>query len=133
MAKKRRKKIEPRTVAVIDIGSSAIRMIIAEIRGPGKWQILEVAEQRLGRCQLGKHLVDGAIEQFALFRQQQPPRVPMKQGRRDRLFQHADLAANRGLAQMQLLAGMGKAASLSHGVKDTQFIPVHRHDCLSAG
>ena len=35
-------------VAVIDIGSSAIRMVVAEMHGPGRWKIIDGADQPVG-------------------------------------------------------------------------------------
>jgi exopolyphosphatase/guanosine-5'-triphosphate,3'-diphosphate pyrophosphatase len=49
----------PQRVAVIDIGSSAMRMIVAELKGPGEWRLLDAAERPL---QLGRDaFMDGRI------------------------------------------------------------------------
>jgi exopolyphosphatase/guanosine-5'-triphosphate,3'-diphosphate pyrophosphatase len=42
----RKKAIE--LVAVIDIGSSAIRMVVAEMHGPGSWKVIDGADQPVG-------------------------------------------------------------------------------------
>jgi len=86
-----------------------------------------VAVTRLGLGQLGEDLAHRAIERLALLGQHQAARMTMEQRRIEALLERADLPADRGLAQAQLLAGMGEAASFGHRVKHPQLVPIHMH------
>jgi len=46
--KKPTKKNAIELVAVIDIGSSAIRMVVAEMHGPDRWKVIDGADQPIG-------------------------------------------------------------------------------------
>ena len=53
--------------------------------------------------------------------------MAVKQGRVEAFFQRADLAADRGLGQVQRIARMGEAAGLGDGMEHPQLVPVlHR-------
>ena len=70
--------------------------------------------------------VAGLVKQeLALLGQLQPPRMAVEQQQVEVLFEHADLAAHRGLAEPQGLAGLGEAARLGDSVKHTELVPVH--------
>jgi len=86
---------------------------------------LALREQGLGHRELGEHLPHRAVQALALFRQDQAAGVAVEQRDLQRLFQRRDLAGDRGLAEVQRLAGMGEAASLGDGVEHAQLIPVH--------
>jgi exopolyphosphatase/guanosine-5'-triphosphate,3'-diphosphate pyrophosphatase len=64
MPKKKKRPSESRPVAVIDIGSSAIRIAVAEITGPGSWRDLDRAEQPVS---LGQEVFqDGRISRDSI-------------------------------------------------------------------
>ena len=75
--------------------------------------------------ELHEHFVRGAVEQLALFGEDQPARVAVKQRDAELLFERADLPRHRRLRQPELLAGMREAAGLGGGVEDLQLVPVH--------
>ena len=77
------------------------------------------------RLKLHEHFVRGAVEQLALFGQDQPARMTMEQRRAQLLFERAHLARHRRLRQPELLTRMGEAAGLRGGVKHFQLVPVH--------
>jgi len=58
------------------------------------------------------------VEQFALLGQQQSAGMAMEQGGLELLLEAANLAADRGLAQIQLLAGVGQAAGVCNGMEN---------------
>ena len=66
------------------------------------------------------------IQQLALLGQDQAARMAMEQRHAEAFLERADLAADRGLAEIERLAGMGEAARLGDGVKHPQLVPVHR-------
>ncbi len=68
-----------------------------------------VADARGGGLQPFVHRFGGVEQQFALFGQNQPARMAVKQRGVQRFFQRADLAADGGLRQVQRVAGMGQA------------------------
>jgi hypothetical protein len=71
-------------------------------------------------------VIAGGVEQkLALFGQDQPARVAVKQRGVEVFLQRADLAADGGLAQMQRVARMGQAAGIRHRVKYPQLVPIH--------
>ena len=72
-----------------------------------------------------QHLLHRAKKHFALLGQQKPARMTMKQRRLEVIFQRRDLSADRRLAQMQRLAGMGEGPGGGGGVKNAQLVPVH--------
>src|SRR5215472_10254248 len=51
--------------------------------------------------------------------------MAVKQRDTEALLKRADLTAHRRLAQIQGLAGMGKAARLGDSVEDPQLVPIH--------
>src|SRR5437879_10798569 len=53
--------------------------------------------------------------------------MPVEQRYAEAFLERADLPADRGLAQVERLAGMGEAARLGDRVKNPQLVPVHRH------
>ena len=76
--------------------------------------------------ELHEHFMGGAIEQFALFGEDQPARMAVKQRYRELAFQRRNLARNGRLRQAQPLAGMSEGACLGRGVEHLQLVPVHR-------
>ena len=69
----------------------------------------------------------GAIEQFALFGQDQAAGMAVEELDADILLQRGDLAADGRLGQVQLVGGMGKGPSFRSRMKNAQFVPVQRH------
>src|SRR5260370_33771673 len=51
----------------------------------------------------------------------------VKQRHAKAFLKRADLPADRGLAQIERLAGMGEAARLGDRMKHPQLVPIHRH------
>ena len=85
---------------------------------------------RIGQAQAGalqphQHLLHRAKKHFALLGQQKPARMTMKQRSLEVIFQRRDLAADRRLAQVQRLTGMGEGPGGGRGVKNAQLVPVH--------
>ena len=72
-----------------------------------------------------EHLVRGAVEQFALFGEDQAPRVAMKQRDAELLLERADLPRHRRLRQPKLLARVREAAGVGGRMKNLQLIPIH--------
>ena len=76
--------------------------------------------------QLHEHFMRRAVEQLALFGEDQPARMAVEQRDRQLAFQRRDLARHRRLRQAEPLAGMGEAAGFRGGVEHLQLVPVHR-------
>ena len=57
--------------------------------------------------------------------QDQPAGVAMEQRNAEAFLERADLAADRGLAEVQRFPRMGEAACLGDGMKDPQLVPIH--------
>src|SRR5439155_21036170 len=87
--------------------------------------VLALGELGLGHRQLGEHLMSRPVKEFALLGQNQTTGVTMKQGDADAFLQRTDLAADRGLAEVQGLAGMGEASRLGHRMEYAQLVPIH--------
>ena len=79
---------------------------------------LAFGKLRLGHGELVVDLVRGLVEHLALFGQNQAARMAMEQRRIEAFLERADLAADGGLAQIQQLARMRKAAGFRHRMED---------------
>ena len=88
--------------------------------------VLAVADARRRRLEPLRHAARGLEQQLALLGQQQPAGVPAEQRGVEALLERADLAADRRLAQVQRVAGVGEAAGVGHRMEDSQLVPVHR-------
>ena len=89
--------------------------------------VLRFGDQPFGHRQLGEYLARGAEQKFALLGQDQPAGMAVKQRHAKALLERADLAADRGLAEVQRFARMGKAARLGDRVENPQLVPIHAH------
>ena len=94
--------------------------------------VLRFRDQAFGHRQLGEDLARGAKQQLALLGQDQAARMAVEQRHAEAFLERADLPADRRLAEIQRLAGMGEAARLGDRVKDPQLVPIHRHVRLPA-
>src|SRR5262249_36685911 len=83
------------------------------------------AELRARRLELHQHVVGGAVQELALFGQDEPAGVAVEQGHRQFLLQRADLSRHRRLRETELLTRLGEAARLGGGVENLQLVPVH--------
>ena len=63
---------------------------------------------------------------FALLGENQSPRVAMEKRGVEAFLKRADLAADRRLAQVQLVARMGQRPRVGHRMKYSELVPVHR-------
>jgi hypothetical protein len=88
---------------------------------------LLAAIRELGACglKLHEHFVRRAIQQLALFGEDQPARMPMKQRCGELLLKRAHLTRHGRLREPKLLTRMGEAAGLRSRVKHFQLVPVH--------
>ena len=77
------------------------------------------------RVELEHDVVHRAEQHFALFGQDEAAGVAMEERRAEVGFERADLAADRGLAETQRLAGVGERAGVGGRLKDAQLVPVH--------
>ena len=77
------------------------------------------------RLQLEHDVLHRAEQQFALFGQDQAARVAVEQRRAEILFERADLAADRRLAEAERLAGMGERAGVGRRLENAQLVPIH--------
>ena len=84
-----------------------------------------VGQQRLGGRELVHDLAGGAEQHLALLGQHQAARVAVEQRDLELLLQRRYLPADRRLAHAQRLTGMGEAAGLGGGMKDSELVPVH--------
>jgi hypothetical protein len=80
-----------------------------------------------GALKLFEDLFRRQIEALALFGEQQAARVTREKLYFKFVLPRADLAADGGLAEVQLLARVGQTARGRDGVKDAQPVEVHRH------
>ena len=87
--------------------------------------LLRVHQARLGGGELGEHFVRRAIQHLALLGEDEAARMAVEEGHVQRIFQRRDLAADSRLRQAQLVACMGEAAGIRHGVEDPELVPVH--------
>src|SRR5215469_10565331 len=53
--------------------------------------------------------------------------MAVKQRHAEAFLERADLAAHRRLAQVQRLAGMGKAAGFGYRMEHAKLVPIHCH------
>src|SRR4051794_40446319 len=74
--------------------------------------------------------MSGAIQQFALLGEDESARMAMEERHIEALFERADLARNRRLAEIEHFPGMGEAARLGYRVENPQLVPVH-HRCAA--
>ena len=75
--------------------------------------------------ELHEHVVGGSVEQLALFGEDEPARVPVKQRHRELLLEGAHLARHGRLREAEVLARVGEAAGFGSGVKYLQLVPIH--------
>ena len=66
-----------------------------------------------------------AEQHLALFGQDEAAGMAVEERRAEIVFERADLAADRRLAQAQRLAGVGEGAGVGGRLKDAQLVPVH--------
>ena len=85
-----------------------------------------VDEPATDGVELQHHVAYRAEQHFALFGQNESPRVAMEQRRADVGFQRPDLTADRRLAQAQRLACVRERARVGGGLKHAQLVPIHR-------
>ena len=84
-----------------------------------------IAEGGPGDRQFARHVLGGMEQHLTLFGQDESARVAVEEGHAEFLFQRADLAADRRLAEIKDPAAAREAAGFGDGVKDTEAIPVH--------
>jgi hypothetical protein len=82
-------------------------------------------QHRLGHRQLGENVAGSGMEDLALLGQDQAPGVAVKQRDFEAVLKRADLAADRRLAEIQCITGVGEATGLRHRVKDSELVPIH--------
>ena len=78
------------------------------------------------RVELQRDVVHGLEQRLALLGEDQAARMAMEKRRAEIAFERADLPADRGLAEAQRFAGVGKRARLGGGLKNAELVPVHR-------
>ena len=118
-------------VAVVDVAGVLIDFHAMPGGGPtmAETAILKAktaAHWQRSTGELEEDVANRAIEQLALFGQDQAARVAMEQRSAQRVLERADLAAYRGLAQIERVAGMREAACLGDRMKYAELVPVHR-------
>lgn len=86
-----------------------------------------LGQLHLDRFELQENVVCGAVKQFALFGQDQPASMAMKQLDADILLECADLTADGGLGQMQFVGCVRERSRFGSRVKNTQLVPVQWH------
>ena len=91
------------------------------------WPLAAVGEFRARSFELHEHVMRGVMKELALFGENESARVTMEERNPELLLERRNLPRYRRLRQSQLLAGMGKAASLGGGVENLQLVPVHVH------
>ncbi len=72
--------------------------------------VLGFRQLRLGHGELREHFMGGAIEQLALFGQDEAAGMAVEEGDVEAFLQRRDLARDRGLAEIQHLTRMGEAS-----------------------
>ncbi len=77
------------------------------------------------RLEFHEDFMRGAVEQFALFGEDQPARVAVEQRDRELLLECAHLPRDGRLRKPELLARVGEAAGFGGGVKNLELVPVH--------
>ena len=80
--------------------------------------ILGLLQPCLDGFELHQHVVRRAVEELALFGEDQAAGMAVKQRHRQFLLERADLARHRRLRQAELLTRMGEASRLGGGVED---------------
>lgn len=86
-----------------------------------------LGQLHLDRFELKENVMRGAVQQFALFGQDQTAGMAMEQLDADILLQCADLAADGGLGQVQFVGRMRERSRFGSRVKNTQLVPVQWH------
>src|SRR5262249_57807624 len=74
--------------------------------------------------ELHEHVVGGAVQQFALFGENESARMAMEQRNAEFLFERGNLPRHRRLRQPELLATMREAAGLGGGVDNLRRVPL---------
>ena len=90
-----------------------------------------VDEAAADRVELQNHIAHRAEQHFALLGEDEAARVAVKKRRAEVLFQRADLAADRRLAQAERFAGVGERAGVGGRLENAQLVPVHERFPLS--
>ena len=67
----------------------------------------------------------GAVQHFALLGEDEPAGMAVEQRHVEIGFKGADLAADGGLRQGELMARMGKASGVRYRVKNPELVPIH--------
>ena len=78
----------------------------------------------LDAFQLHQNFMGGAIEDFALFGEDQAAGMAMEQLDADILLQRRDLAADGRLGKVQLVGRMGERSRFRRRMENAQFVPV---------
>lgn len=86
-----------------------------------------LGQLHLDRFELQQNVMGRAIEQLALFGQDEAARVAVEKLDANVLLESTDLSANGGLRQVQLVGRMRERARFGSRVKDTQLIPIQWH------
>ncbi len=84
-----------------------------------------IPEPRLGHGQLVENFLCRTVENLPLFGENQAAGVAVKEGHFETFLQPANLPADRRLAEIERLAGMGEAARFGDHLKDTKLVPIH--------
>ena len=84
-----------------------------------------IDETRLGGLEPHPHVAGGTEQQVALLGEDEPAGMAVEEGRAQLALERADLAADGGLAQAQVLTGAREAASFRDGVENPDLVPIH--------
>ena len=82
-------------------------------------------EAGLGGLEPHAHVAGGPEQQVALLGEDQAPGMAVEQGSLQLALERADLAADSGLAQAQIVTGAREASRFGDGVENPDLVPVH--------
>lgn len=91
------------------------------------WLVSRLGQLHFDRFELQQNVMGGTIEQLTLFSQNEAARMAVEKLDANVLLESADLPANGGLRQVQLVGRMRERTRFGSRVKDTQLIPIQWH------